>query len=371
MRTQKLLLAVAVSALCRVAVAGDAPHDGSQDASFTSGLCAACHKLHSPSGGTLLGGYDSNNDSCFTCHNTSPSPNNQLGLPWFASDQAVPGQGGMHHKWEGVALVPAYGAGLPADVELRQRLLDGGLQCATCHDVHWDTKAFAPGSVNTSLKLGQDYAKSGGAGTGTMRIDSVGAAAVTKGYRVMVRTAPPGATFIISNDSKRTPPTWLNWDGLGWIVGTQSGPGRPFTTGTPVTVDYEGAVAVVFGGAVAAGDYWDFYVSYPHLRATNVSDAMCVDCHAERVQSHACVTGTDCVADGTRVFSHPVGEPLDGTYDRVAVLDATGILQTDNAGLGDGNKTNDIALDGGTTVRCTSCHAPHNADSNSITIDKR
>ena len=36
-----------------------------------------------------------------------------------------------------------------------------------------------------------------------------------------------------------------------------------------------------------------------------------------------------------------------------------------------GNATNDYLLDGSGAVQCTTCHAVHNADSNSLTVDKR
>jgi hypothetical protein len=78
--------------------------------------------------------------------------------------------------------------------------------------------------------------------------------------------------------------------------------------------------------------------------------------------------------DGVKVFSHPSGPGvtlnanLQG-YDRAtsALLDASGVVQT----TGDGNSTNDLSLGSDSTVRCMTCHYPHNADSNSLTVDGR
>lgn len=350
MRLQKLFAAAAVVALFGSARAIDAPHDGS----FSSGSCDSCHKLHSSTGGTLTG-YNSNNDACITCHNTSPSlgSNNQLGLPWDTlQDQAVPGTGGQHHRWDAAAVSALYGAKLPTNVEMLNRIAGGTLQCATCHDPHADVSSFAPGSVHSSMPFGVDTNNTSGSGLGKLRVVSVGAGAPTFGYRV--RIDAPGQALVSRNFGKASP-TWF-------------GP-IPYTLNTPFSVD---TVSLVLSGAPAAGDYWDFYVSYPHLRQTNVADAMCVQCHADRVQSHT-VVGAQ-TTDGTTFLSHPVGAGVTlgangGGYDLTpaTMLDATGVAQV----TGDGNRTNDLVLDGGTTMRCTTCHAPHNADSNSLTVDLR
>jgi hypothetical protein len=70
-----------------------------------------------------------------------------------------------------------------------------------------------------------------------------------------------------------------------------------------------------------------------------------------------------------KVFSHPVGEQLTRTYDRApaAMLDSNGLAQA----TGDGLATNDLTLGSDNTVRCLTCHSPHNADSNSLTEDLR
>ena len=114
------------------------------------------------------------------------------------------------------------------------------------------------------------------------------------------------------------------------------------------------------------GDRWDFYVSYPMPRMSMDNSLICENCHVQRVQTAAYVESG---GDGVKVFSHPVGEALSKSYDRLpsAILDANGQSQA----TGDGLATNNLALGTGDTVRCLTCHNPHNADSNSLTEDLR
>ena len=130
------------------------------------------------------------------------------------------------------------------------------------------------------------------------------------------------------------------------------------------------AVSVRFTAGAAPEDYWDFYVSYPFLRTTNVENAFCRQCHLDRFMTAVRARGADASfpVNGVRKFSHPVGEALGSNgfgHDRVgAILDASGVVQS--SGNGDGISSNDLGLDGD-VVRCTTCHAVHNADSNSLT----
>jgi hypothetical protein len=115
------------------------------------------------------------------------------------------------------------------------------------------------------------------------------------------------------------------------------------------------------GNTYAAGDAFAFWISYPFLRVANVSSSLCEDCHRDRVQSAACVEGTaPCTPDGARLFSHPVGVAMSKPYDHPAPLDADGSAN-------DGIASNDLDLAGDGTVRCLTCHAVHNVDSNSLT----
>jgi len=376
MRTRWLGIIAVLSALAPAAALGvDAPHDGSN----TSGSCDTCHKLHNATGsGTLLKEAD-NNTACTVCHNDPATTVNQgrLGLPWNFEDQAVPGKGGAQHRWDALADSPAFGASTPSDPEMLKRIKDGRIQCAACHDVHADVKAFDPNTLHTSLAPDVATAHSGPAGGNLMMTLLLPtAAATTKGYRVQVlQTAgtAPNYTFElgISHDAgpSAVAPTWLNHNGTSWVTGTSLGSGLKFWATSPalVTLDDGTAVQVTFTGTAAVGQFWDFYVSYAHLRTSNVNDAMCLQCHQSRNQTHLTVQGP---GNGTTVFSHPVGQVLNANgqgYDRANVRGASGATQV----AGDGNLTNNLKLDGNSKVQCTTCHSVHNADSNSLTVDPR
>jgi predicted CXXCH cytochrome family protein len=367
MRTRWLGIIAVLSALAPAAALGvDAPHDGSN----TSGSCDTCHKLHNATGGTLLNQSD-NNTACNVCHNATGIPN-RLGLPWIFEDQAVPGKGGAQHRWDALAEAPTFGAATPSDPEMLKRITNGRIQCAACHDVHGDDKTFDPSALHTSIAPGSATAVTGGTATMTMTLSAPLAAATTKGYRLQVLRVVGGFELGISHDALTTlaAPTWLVHNGTTWVAGTSAGTGQKFwATGAPVTLDDGTSVVVTFTGTAVVGQFWDFYVSYAHLRTSNVGDAMCLQCHQSRNQTHLTVQGP---GNGSTVFSHPVGQVLNANgqgYDRAPanVLDANGAPQSP----GDGNLTNDLTLDGGTTVRCTTCHSVHNADSNSLTVDPR
>ncbi len=357
------LLAVLLALAPAAAPAVDAPHDGS----ITIGTCENCHKLHNSAGGTLLNQPD-NNIACTACHNTAPATTGaRLGFPWVYEDQATPGTSGQQHRWDALAENAAFGAARPTDTEMLKRIKDGRIQCAACHDVHADVKAFDTRTLHTSIPAATNTTMTGGTGSMVMALTLPTSAANTRGYRVQVAFVS-GSQFevAISHDAGTGAPTWWVHNGA-WVQGALTSGTTLRTPGTPFALD-DSSVQVTFSGTPIAGQYWDFYISYAHLRASNVADAMCLQCHASRDQTHTTVGGT---GNGTFVFSHPVGQALNANgmgYDRAAanVLDANGALQT----AGDTNTTNDLRLDAG-VVRCTTCHAVHNADSNSLTVDPR
>lgn len=368
MRTLKLLVLAAASAAAAGALALDSPHDGS----FSSGVteCLSCHKLHGTTGGTLLGNdYTSNNDACLSCHDGASSPNHVFTPAWSAAPQANPDTGvGSHHNWSGAPT--ARGARVPSNAAMASYLTGTRtLQCAVCHDVHGAkdpatglpaNRDYAPNSARASLKLGVAYGPEGG-GTGRMKLVSItdgGWPPTPAGYAVRVVA---GNKVEISHDyAKSATPIWNLID-------------FPFTVGDTAANDYaldDLSVLVRFTVAPLVGETWVFHVSYPLLRASNVGDAMCMDCHLDRVQDHTCVNGTSCNANGTLQFSHPVNQALNANgegYDRAAPIDVDGTSQDQAV---EANPSNRLTLDGG-LVRCTTCHAPHNADSNSVTVDAR
>lgn len=144
----------------------------------------------------------------------------------------------------------------------------------------------------------------------------------------------------------------------------------------PVTLDFGVEVAFNSGNYVQ-GEQWEFFATWPFLRAkldegSNASaDKFCRDCHAAWVMEH----GTDVTTwNGGSVKSHPVGIGLGvngGGYDRSAPADGNGLPQASHTGLQDvdGNPTNDLALDDSGNVQCLSCHGVHYADSNTLSVD--
>jgi hypothetical protein len=355
-------LAAALVALVPLAGSAlDAPHDGS----FTDNNCDNCHSLYTNSGSGQL----NYNAGCTSCHNARPA--STRGFPWLTSDQAMPAQGGNQHSWTGFAVNPSAGTVSPSSPDVAKRLVDGKLQCATCHDAHNASAANQPGSIHTSITVGAAVDEAGGPPEGTAKMTLVAPGTAAKGYRLQIQTATAtGGTFVISHDAGLAAPTWANWNGTAWAVGTATGPGKPFTNDTPVALD-DAAVTVQWSAGAAPGNYWDFYVSYPFVRASNVDDAFCTMCHSAFVMDSTKVEGNHPYykPDGKRLFSHPVGEAPNANgkrYDRPDILDANGDVQS----VGDGNTTNDLGLRNG-VVRCTTCHAAHNADSNSLTLDAR
>ena len=65
--------------------------------------------------------------------------------------------------------------------------------------------------------------------------------------------------------------------------------------------------------------------------------------------------------------------PLASAPDRDVILDADGTVgeSSTDALSGGANPSNDLVLGTGGVVGCTTCHAPHNADSNSLTVEVR
>jgi predicted CXXCH cytochrome family protein len=383
MRTLKLLVLAAVATLgcwALVASALDSPHDGSYAASPTD--CFTCHSLHASTGGTLLGGtYTSNNDACLTCHDSAVAythPNSQLFKDgWSTGREAVPGTGGDQHKWSGPSVVNAAGATTPINAALLKNLTGGALQCAVCHDSHGIRSAtasiqagLAPTSVHASLPLNTGVARVFPilpASAARMKLIAI-SGAKPMGYGIKITKAAPNGTFVISHDYGRQAAKTWGTTTYTFNLGD--------TSAQDVALD-DTAVKIRFLDTAPedpqVGDEWAFYVSYPFLTMSNVADAMCLDCHRSRHQSYQNVEGTGtivgtgaAVVPGTTVFSHPVGQALNAnmkSYDRTTPLDADG-------STADANASNDVKLVNG-VVSCTSCHAPHNADSNSLSVDVR
>jgi hypothetical protein len=246
------------------------------------------------------------------------------------------------------------------------RLPGGNLQCSTCHDQHENAES-AGGTLHVSGVTAESPA-------GAVTIRTVPASPTLRGYVLQIVAAGDvgQATFRISHDGR----SWWGWDPApvsAWVASLATG--KP--TGTAVTLDEPG-FEVDFAGTFAVGDRFRFHVSRAFLRVQNTDAAMCTTCHKNLDQRHDNVEGQgtipgtgEAVAPGTTWFSHPVGEALGVNgrgYDRTTIVEPTGDPQQ---GGGDGVATNDLVLSGTSRVTCLTCHAPHNADSNSLTEDTR
>lgn len=351
MRTLRLLVIVVLGA-ADTGLASDAPHDMS---AADPVQCDSCHMLHKAPGASLTK-HEGNSNLCASCHSTRGEA---FVMP--ESVQAIPGGSGSSHRFDSTAVNTAYGATLPLDPTMASRITsDGKLQCSTCHDQHLGATSVK-GRQRTSVPVGVAVTRTSGGGSGTLVLNQPLAAANPKGYRVEVVVAggTGTATFRVSNDNGYS---WFGWSGAAWGPGI--GTGR--ATGASVALNDGSNVTVTFSGTFVVGDRWDFYVSYPLLRMAMDNSEICETCHMSRVQTAAEVeTG----GNGTKIFSHPIGESLAKSYDRTTatILDANGQAQT----TGDGNKTNDLDLDTANKVRCLTCHSPHHADSNSLSEDPR
>jgi predicted CXXCH cytochrome family protein len=356
-----LAVIAAVLVVALAASAAESPHDA------TMGYgCASCHIAHQ-SLGTGLTKNNVNSVLCDSCHSTYAP---DFGFSWPSSAQAQAGAAGSSHSW--TALASNLGA-TPPDPNsattlikaLGQHLDAGGkLKCSTCHDTH--NSDANGGTVHTSVTLGATITKTVGGATGTLALTNVPAGAKAFGYVIKAATA---TTFLISHDNGTS---YFGWNGSTWVAGL--GTGKTFTS-APVTLD-DGLTQVTFTGTPGVGDTWQkFFVSYPFLRGDGPT--MCISCHQNRNQTWRNVEGLDNLAGtgqaitlGQTYFSHPVNQGLNAnnrSYDQTAILDADGSLQ----GAGETNPTNDLVLNAAGNVTCMSCHYPHNADSNSLTVDPR
>jgi predicted CXXCH cytochrome family protein len=360
MRTRALLVAAGVALLAGGAArAADAPHDASTIANATG--CDDCHKLHG-SIGPALGKAPDNFTVCTNCHNNLAAAFT-FGGKWYSSDQATPGAGGRSHRWAASTTNGPHGATPPANAELLKRTPNGFMQCSTCHDQHLAEAGRAPHHLHVSVATDTPLPQSGGPASGaTMKVTVAGgAAAAARGYRI--RIGPANDRFQVSHDARN------GWGAAVWSATPYAIPGANVAIALSQPDD-DPAVSVSFGAIpTAAGGYWDFYVSYPFLRMSIAEGELCLECHPTRNQAHADLetSATYGWASG-KPFSHPVGEALNANgrgYDVATPLEVMGGPQ------GATPSSSHLRLSPTGKVTCLSCHAAHNADSNSQTVDAR
>jgi predicted CXXCH cytochrome family protein len=376
MRVARILAAALAVAPPLAAIATDAPHDASWSGVGGAVSCQSCHIAHHAADGTLTR-TAGNFNLCQSCHLNLSS----FGYPWSAGHQAAPGTGGRSHRWDAAATnrgatAPSATSSDPVEAAMGKRLDAGKLQCSTCHDQHQADVYTTDATVHASVSLATNVARTAGSGTGTLQLTAVPAGAKAAGYVLKISAA---SAFKISHDNGLS---WFGYNGTltpKWGADSSAGyaSGKAFTSGAAVTLDDE-LTAVTLTGTFATTDVFSsFYVSYPYLRGDDAAGRMCTTCHRDRNQTYQNVEGTGPLAGngqaitlGQTVFSHPVGQALSANargYDRTAILDANGSLQS----AGDGNRTNDLVVAGSGAVSCLTCHHPHNADSNSMSVDPR
>jgi len=329
-----------------LALASHPPHWSNTDQTLD---CESCHTGHHALGGTLTTAGD-NVNLCQSCHNAVGLAS---ALPIDNADKSQPGFGGVHHGFDVPAVNGTYGAGIPANVEMTNRIYVGNIVCSTCHDQH---SAWSSNNGTPRISAAQKTADGGGSGTCT----SGGAYTGPQGYWYLVEIDSQGnlgsATFL-----------WRKHDGTDWTdmgAGVNCGGGAPVLLDNGVTVTFAGGG----GNPLQVGDRWEFYASYPFLRApldegNNAAvEKFCRDCHGDWVMDHTAVE----TYDGT-YKSHPVGVglgtiPAQHTYDRAAPLDGDGTGD-------DGIASNNLKRDAFGYVQCLTCHGVHYADSLTETED--
>jgi len=316
----------------------------------TTDCTSQCHTLHQAAGGQLTA-WAQNAALCQSCHNTN-------NLPIDEAKKAVPSLGrGVHHSFGVLAVNPDYDTQVPLNQAMSQRVMGSNIVCSTCHNQH-----AASSTMGGTPRISAANKVLDGGGTGTLATSGTFSGPDGVWYLIDV-TANGSATSALYRYSKDNGTSWFP-------TGCTPAATATCLTANSTPTPLENGVELTFAGGnntLRVGDRWEFYASWPFLRAkldsgdNATGDKFCRDCHRSWVMDHSSLH----TYDGT-YKSHPVGERLDAAggsaSNRATPLDGDGSAD-------DGNPSNDLKLDAAGNVQCLSCHAPHYADSNTATLD--
>lgn len=321
-------------------IAQDPPHwvSTSVDIDCTS----QCHTLHQAPG-TRLTAAAGNVNLCQSCHNPSGLAS---ALPLNSADAAVRGVSGTSHAFDVAAVHSVLDTQLPLDPAMQLRVMEGDVVCSTCHNQH---KAESTFGGTPRISPPQQVTALGSTGAVTSGGDFTGAEGVWYLLEISRTGSEANARFRYSKDN-----------GISFFA----------EQGTGVDVALDSGVTVSFGaGNYELGERWEFYASWPFLRASleagDGGSALCRDCHRAWDMDHTAVETWD-----GNPKSHPVGVALGANgrgFDRAVPLDGNGAEQ--GSGGVDANPTNDLRFDSLGHVQCLTCHGVHFTDSNTLTVD--
>jgi len=296
--------------------------------------CSSCHVGHNAPGGGLTTATG-NSNLCLSCHVAGGLAG---ALPILPSHTL------STHHYDVVPDAPRWGSAMPTNPEMANRIMDGKLVCSTCHDQH-----AAQASNRGLCRISTPEILTAFGSTGTL---SVGGSYTGQG----------GSSYLIEITIADSHFRYSKDGGLSWAGEADTGVNVPLDSGLSLSFS---------GGSFALGERWRFSASFPFLRLpldegdNSSGDRYCRECHSLwAMDYHAVENG------GSQWLSHPVGNGLGANgkgYDRTVPLDGNGVAQGGTGG--DGNHSNDYALDAGGLVQCLSCHHIHYADSNTLTED--
>jgi len=336
--TVMIALAVLTGAYS-IAGAVDGPHADYRPNAGGTGYYAGCSgaACHSVGGGVFLPQLldttaapnpEDYANFCLTCHNAAGEAHNKsAGTPSnnvYHGSTTISGDSGVSHSWKGLnhnagtrtPTSAGFATNRAGTVTDGTMFMPGGkVNCQTCHDSMIKKAGIEniPNWINATLQSGTSYT-----------FGSLSTKQYLGKYIKVYRSS--GTTPISAPTNTRTKNSYL-------------------VDPSEYTYDYSNAT-VTFNTA-QTGNCIYVEIPQPYLRVDNTANAMCLDCHSDRIYSsvsHAPGTGAK------------NGHPVSVTFGNRSGLNNTiKPSATGNAYL--------ESVSGSQKVLCTSCHDPHNAAS--------